>query len=64
MTICQQLLKTWCINAIPSNFAILSVCFLLIEKNKGLMFNVYMPYLALLSVAELRWAGGRMSHLF
>ena len=29
------------IYAIPSNFAILSVDFLLIESNKGLVFNVY-----------------------
>ena len=29
------------INAIPSIFAILSVGFLLIESNKGLVFNVY-----------------------
>ena len=27
--------------AIPSNFAILSVGFLLIELNKGVMYNVY-----------------------
>ena len=29
------------INAFPSIFLILSVGFLLIEKNKGLVFNVY-----------------------
>ena len=43
-------------NAIPSNFVILSVGFLLIEQNKDVMFNVYY-YLQnkVLSLQKYKW---------
>ena len=38
--LCANRITGALIYAIPSNFAILSVGFILIEQNKGLMFNV------------------------